>query len=84
LSQLKEWVRDVFDRTSSSVILTTSSFIMHRCTPGTAYCPIPSGVWVTAETSILRFLWSGSSGPTNQQGYISIVVLDIDPSAPLP
>jgi hypothetical protein len=78
LSQLKEWFRDVFSTTSSSIILLTSSFIMRRCTLGTTFCPIPSGVWVTAETLILRFLWPRSSGPTGQQGYISVVVPDID------
>jgi hypothetical protein len=45
-----------------------SSFIMLRHTPSTTYCPILSSVWVTVETSMLRFLQKGSSSPTGQQG----------------
>jgi hypothetical protein len=28
-----------------------------------AYCPIPSGAWVTVETPMLRSLWLRLSGP---------------------
>jgi hypothetical protein len=66
LSQLKAWFRDVFSTTSSSVISLASSFIMRRRTPATTYCPVPSGVWVTVETQMVRFLRTGSSDPTNQ------------------
>jgi hypothetical protein len=84
LSQLKAWFRDVFSTTSSSVISLASSFIMRRRTPATTYCPVPSGVWVTVETQMVRFLRSGSSDPTNQQGYVSDIVLDKDPLVLLP
>jgi hypothetical protein len=57
---------------------------MRRCTPGTVYLPVPSGVWVTVETLMVRFLLPRSSDPTGQQGYVSIVVFDRDPSVPLP
>jgi hypothetical protein len=33
---------------------------------------------------MLRFLWSGSSGPTGQQGYVFVVMFDRDPSVSLP
>jgi hypothetical protein len=84
LSQLKAWFRDVFSTTSSFVIPLAPSFIMCRRTPGTTYCPIPSGVWVNVETLMLRFLRSGSFGPTDQQGYISVVVFVRDLSVLLP
>jgi hypothetical protein len=75
------WLRDVFSITSSSVIPLASPFIMRRRTSGMAYCLIPSGVWVTVETPMLRSLLPGSSGPTGQQGYVSDVVLDRDRTA---
>jgi hypothetical protein len=68
------WFRDVFSTTSSSIILFASPFIMCRGIPGTAYCPISSGVWVAIETLMLRSLWLGLSGPTGQRGYVSSVV----------
>jgi hypothetical protein len=74
-------VRDVFSTTSSSVILPASSFIMRRRTHGMVYCSVPSDVWVTVETPMLRFLQPGMFGPTGQQGHRSVVVPDIDPSA---
>jgi hypothetical protein len=49
-----------------------------------AYCPVPSGVWVTVETPMLRFLRQGLSDPTSQRGYVSVAVFDRDPSVPLP
>uniref|UniRef100_A0A804QPC5 Uncharacterized protein n=1 Tax=Zea mays TaxID=4577 RepID=A0A804QPC5_MAIZE len=55
-----------------------------RHMPGTVYCPIPSGVWITVETPMLRSMWLGLTGPTSQRGYVSDVVLDRDPSIPLP
>jgi hypothetical protein len=42
--------RDVFSTASSSVIPLALLFIMHRRTPGMAYRPDPSSVWVTVET----------------------------------
>jgi hypothetical protein len=33
---------------------------------------------------MLRFLRQGLSDPTSQQGYVSVVVFDKDPSVPLP
>jgi hypothetical protein len=51
---------------------------------GTAYCPIPCGIWVTVETLMLRSMWLGLSGLTGQQGYVSNVMLDRDPLVPLP
>jgi hypothetical protein len=51
---------------------------------GTTYCPIPSSLWVSVETLMLRSLQLGLSGPTGQRGYISNVVLDKGPSVPLP
>jgi hypothetical protein len=57
--------RDVFSTTSSSVIPLASPFIMRRRMLGTAYCPVPFGVWVIVETSVLRSLWVGLSGPTS-------------------
>jgi hypothetical protein len=78
------WLRDVFNTTSSSVIPLVSPFIMCRRMPGTTYCSVPSGVWVTIETPMLRSLRSGSSGPTGQLGYVSGVVLERDPSVSLP
>jgi hypothetical protein len=76
--------RYVFGTTSSSVIPLASPFIMRRHMPGTVYCPIPSGVWITVETPMLRSMWLGLTGPTSQRGYVSDVVLDRDPSIPLP
>jgi hypothetical protein len=76
------WLRDVFSTTSSYVIPLASSFIMRRRMPGMVYCPVPSGVWVTVKTLMLRFPWPGS-GPTGQQGCVFDVVLDIDPSVQL-
>jgi hypothetical protein len=61
-----------------------SSFIMHRCMPGTAYFPVPSGVCVTVETPMLRSLRLGLTGPTSQRGYAPSVVLDRDPLVLLP
>jgi hypothetical protein len=74
----------VYSTTSSFVIPLASPFIMHRRMPGTAYCSIPSGIWVNVETPMLRSLWLGLSGPTSQRGYVSNIVLDRDPSIPLP
>jgi hypothetical protein len=62
--------RDVFSPTSSFVIPLASPFIMRRRMPGTAYCPIPSGVWVTIKTPMLRSLRLGLSGPIGQRRYI--------------
>jgi hypothetical protein len=75
--------RDVFNTTSSFVIPLASPFIMHRCTPGIAYLsyrPIPSSLWVTVETPMLRTLWLGLTGPTSQWGYVFSVMLDRYPS----
>jgi hypothetical protein len=77
------WFRDVFSTSSSSVILLASPFIMRRRTSGTTYWPVPSGIWVTVETLMLRSLWPGSFGSTGQQGYVSGVVHDRVPSIPL-
>jgi hypothetical protein len=74
----------MYNTTSSSVIPLASHFIMHRRMPGTSYCPIPSGIWVTVETPMLRSLWLGLSGLTSQPRYVSSVVLDRDPLIPLP
>jgi hypothetical protein len=63
------WLRDVFSMASSFVIPLVSPFIMHRCMSRTAHFPIPSSVWATIETPMLRSLWPGSFGPTIQQGY---------------
>jgi hypothetical protein len=63
---------DVFSTTSSSVIHLASPFIMHRRMPG------------TVETPMLRSPRLGLSGLTGQRGYVSGVVLDRDPSVPLP
>ena len=41
---------------------------MRRRTHGMVYCPVPSGVWVTVETLVLRSLWLGLSGPIGQWG----------------
>jgi hypothetical protein len=57
---------------------------MRRHTPGMVYCPIPSGVWVIVETLMLRFLRQVSSNPMGQQGHVSVVVFDRDPSVSLP
>jgi hypothetical protein len=57
---------------------------MRRRMPGTTYCHVPSDLWVTIETPMLRSLLLGLSGPTGQRGYISSVMLDRDPSVPLP
>jgi hypothetical protein len=57
---------------------------MHRRMPSTTYCLVPSGVWVTVETPMLGFLRLGLPGPTGQREYTSGVVLDRDPSVPLP
>jgi hypothetical protein len=76
--------RDVFSAASSSVIPLASPFIMRKHMPGTTYCPIPSSVWVTVETSMLRSLRLGLCGPTGQREYIFGIVLDRDPSVPLP
>jgi hypothetical protein len=57
---------------------------MRRHMPGTTYCHVPSGVWVTLETLMLRSLWLGLFYLTGQRGYIFIVVLDRDPLVPLP
>jgi hypothetical protein len=78
------WLRDVFSTTSSSVIPLVSPFIMCWHTSGTAYYPIPSRVWVTVETPMLRPLRSGSSGPTGQQRYVSGVVFVTDSLVLLP
>jgi hypothetical protein len=77
-------VRDVFSTTLSSVIPLVSPFIMCRRMLGMAYCFVPSVVWVTVETPMLRSLQSGSFGPTGQLGYVSGVVLERDPSVSLP
>jgi hypothetical protein len=42
---------------------------MHRRTLGTTYYPVPSGIWVTVETQILRSPWLGLTSPTGQRGY---------------
>jgi hypothetical protein len=78
------WLMDAFSTTLSSVIPLASPFVMRRRMPGMAYCPIPSSVWVSVETPVLRSLPLGSSDLTGQRGYISDVVLDRDPSVPLP
>jgi hypothetical protein len=61
-----------------------SPFIMHRRMPSTTYCPVPSSVWVTVETLMLRSMRLGLFGPTGQWGYVSGVVFDRDPSVSLP
>jgi hypothetical protein len=75
---------DVFSTTSSFVIPLETSFIMRRCTPDTMYFLVPFDVWVTVETPVLRSLWLGLFGSTGQRGYVSGIVLDRDPSIPLP
>jgi hypothetical protein len=77
------WLRDVFNTTSSSVIPLASPFIMRRRMLGTVYYLVPSGIWVTIETPVLRSLRLGLTGPTSQRGYISSIVLDRDPSVSL-
>jgi hypothetical protein len=76
--------RDVFGIASSFVISLMSHFIMRRRMPGTAYCPVPCGVWVTIDTPMLRSLQLGLTGPTGQWRYVYDVVLDRDPSVMLP
>jgi hypothetical protein len=78
------WFRDIFNTTSSFVVPFSSPSIMRRRMLGIAYCPIPSGVRVNVETSMLRPLRLGLSGPTSKRGYVSSVVLDRYPSIPLP
>jgi hypothetical protein len=54
--------------------------------PDTAYCPVPSDVWVTVETSMLRSLWLGLTGPpvSGDTLYnVFDVVLDRGPLVPL-
>jgi hypothetical protein len=57
--------RDVLNTTLSSIIPSASPFIMRRRMPGTIYCPVPSGVWVTVEpdtkVSTARVDWSYQS-----------------------
>jgi hypothetical protein len=62
-------LRDVFSIASSSVIPSSSPFIMHWRMPGTTYCPVPSSVWVTVETSMMMSPRLGLTGPTSQWGY---------------
>jgi hypothetical protein len=57
---------------------------MCRRTPGMAYFPVSSGVWITVGTTVLRSLWLGLSSLTGQRAYVSGIVLDRDPSIPLP
>jgi hypothetical protein len=60
---------------------------MRKRTPGMAYPwyrPIPSSIWVTIETPMLRTLRLGLTGPTCQWGYVSGVVLDTYPLVLLP
>jgi hypothetical protein len=76
--------RDVSSTTSSFIIPFVSPFIMRRRTPGTTYCPVPSGVWVTIETLVLRSLWLELASPIGQWGHVSSIMLDRDPSVPLP
>jgi hypothetical protein len=68
------WHKDVFITTLSFVIPLASPFIMRRHMPSTTYCPIPSNVWLTVETPVLRSLRLESSGATSQRGYVSGVV----------
>jgi hypothetical protein len=82
LSQLKEWFRDVFSTTSSFVIFPASSLIMSRRTLGTTYCLAPSGVWVTVETMMLRFLRLGCPVPLVCRD-TCLTSSDRDPSVPL-
>jgi hypothetical protein len=65
----RDEVYGVSSTTSSSVILFASPSIMRRHMLGTVYCPIPSSVWVTIETTMLRSPWLGLTGPTGQRGY---------------
>jgi hypothetical protein len=51
---------------------------------GMTYCPILSAVWITVETPVLRSLRPGLSGPTGLRTYLYGIVLDRDPSVPLP
>ena len=74
------WLRDVFSMALSSVIPLASPFTMRRRTSSTTYCPVPSGVWVTTETLMMRSLRLGSFGPTVQQGYVVGIMLDRVPS----
>jgi hypothetical protein len=57
--------RDVLNTTLSSITPSASPFIMRRRMPGTIYCPVPSGVWVTIEpdtkVSTARVDWSYQS-----------------------
>jgi hypothetical protein len=79
--------RDVFSTTSSSVIPSVSPSIMRRRMPGTAYCRIPSSVWVTIETPMLRSSRLELTGPTGQRGTlqnVSGVMPDRDPSILFP
>jgi hypothetical protein len=76
--------RDVFSTTLSSVIPSTLPFIMRRCMLGMTYFHVPSGVWVTVETPMLRSLWLGLTDPISQWGYVSGFVLDRYPSVLLP
>jgi hypothetical protein len=65
---------------SSSQQRHLSSCVDARLVQHIVPSPPDSGVWVTVETPMLRFLWSGSSGHMGEQGYVSIVVFERDPS----
>jgi hypothetical protein len=54
LSWLVVRFRDVFSTTLRFVIPSASPSIMCWRMPGTTYCHVSSGVWVTVETSMLR------------------------------
>jgi hypothetical protein len=76
-SQFEVRFRDVFSTTSSSVIPLASPFIMQRCMPGKAYCPIPSSIWVTVETLMLRSLWLGLSDPlVSGDTYLALCLIE--------
>jgi hypothetical protein len=52
--------------------------------PSMIYCPVPSDVWATVKTPMLRSLRLGLSDPTGQWGHVSDIVLDRDYSVLLP
>jgi hypothetical protein len=46
---------------------------MHMRLPSMVYCPVPSGVWFTVETPMLRSLRMGLSDPTSHRVYVWVV-----------